>query len=159
MRPEEDALKVDVHEEIVVVLVEVLDRRGLARHAGVVEGDVDPAEPVESSLMEIRHRFCVPDVDFREFDIHGLHRLDFVLEAGALSGAEAGHEQARSRLGESMSGGSPDPGGSPDEKDAFAGKVVGHLHREIPPLGRCLVGSASKGTKSIIGASLFCADR
>ncbi len=107
---EEDALQVYVHEETVVVLVKVLDRRGLAGHAGIVEGDVDPAEPVEGPFMEVGHRLGVADIDLSEFDVHGLHRLDFVLETRALSGAESGHEQVRSRLGESMSGGAPDPG-------------------------------------------------
>ena len=75
---EENALQVHVHEETVVVLVEVLDRRGLARHAGIVEGDVDPAKPVEGPFVEVGHCFRVADVDFREFDFHCLHRLDFV---------------------------------------------------------------------------------
>jgi hypothetical protein len=89
---EEYTLQVHIHEEIVVVPLQVPDGRGLVGHAGIVEGDVDPAEPLEGSPVQVGHRAGVADVDFREFHLALLQRLDFILEACALSGAEAGHQ-------------------------------------------------------------------
>jgi hypothetical protein len=76
----------------------------------------------KARLCRSAHRFGVADVDLREFDVPFLHRLDFVLEARALSGAEAGREQVRSRLGESIGGGAPDPGCSPNQKELLPEK-------------------------------------
>src|SRR3984885_15601003 len=129
LETQEYALQVHIDEETEVVLVQVLHRRGLAGHASVVEGDVDPAEPVEGPFVEIGHRAGVAHVDLRELNFALLYRFDFILEARALSGAEASHEQGGAGLGESFCRGAPYPGCSPNEKDAFAGKVVGHLHR------------------------------
>src|SRR3984885_726991 len=92
LETQEYALQVHIDEETEIVFIQVLNGRGLARHAGIVEGDVDPAESLEGSFMEISHRLGVADVDFGEFDVPFLYRLDFVLDARALSGAKAGHE-------------------------------------------------------------------
>ena len=43
LQPEEDAPEIDVDEQVEIGLVEVLHGRGLARNAGIVEGDVDAA--------------------------------------------------------------------------------------------------------------------
>src|SRR5580704_11383599 len=78
---QEYALQVHVDEETEIVFIQVLNGRGLARHAGIVEGDVDPAEPLESPFMQVGHCFRVADVDFGEFDVPLLYRFDLFLEA------------------------------------------------------------------------------
>ncbi len=105
---------------IEIGLGKFLHRGGLAGDAGIVEGDVDPAETLDGTLVQIFDRIFLAHVDFEKLRFDLRARTDLVDHLRALGRADPGDEHVGTCMREGERGRAAYAGRAADQKRVLA---------------------------------------